>query len=192
MISCSCVKNITPSSLWTVFILVFSPQLRVQRDTHKHRILQQEAFIFLGVKNVQVTMSLHSSTTSPLKLELWRKRCLLSVRICFSKLLGRGLRWLKTKQNLCHEVSWKRPWYIFQFQDGFHGAPGSLHDWHQAIVGVLLNFHIWEFNSLQHKNSSTSVLEIMYLFTTAHQWALFYERLCVLSLIFTTKHLCTQ
>lgn len=186
MVSWSCVKNITPSSLRAVFILVFSPQLRVQRDTHEHHILQQEAFIFLGVKNLQVTMSLLSSTTSSLKLKLWRKCCLLFVRVCFFTLLGRGLRWLKTKQNLCHEASWRRPSCVCQFQDGFRGAPGRLHDWHLAIVGVLLHFHMWKFNSLQHENSSTAVLKIMCLFTTAHQWATFYERWCVLSLIFTT------
>lgn len=51
---------------------------------------------------------------------------------------------------LRHEVSWKRPWYVFQLQDGFHGAPGRPHDRHQALVGVLFNCHIWKFNFLTH------------------------------------------
>lgn len=47
------------------------------------------------------------------------------------------------------------------------GVSSRLHDWHLAIVESLLSFHLWEFNSLQHENSSIAVLEVMYLFTTA-------------------------
>lgn len=188
MASCSCVTS--PSSLRTVLILVSPPQLRVQRDTHTHLTRQQEAFIFLGVKNAQVTMSLRLNTTS------WNWSYGDSAAFCllgfaFFTVLGRGVGWLKTKQDLCHKVSWKGPWYVFQIQGGFCAASGSLHDWHQTIVEVLLSFHIWRFNSPQHKNSLTAVLEIMYLFTTARQWARFCERPCILSLIFTIKRLCT-
>lgn len=126
-----------------------------------------------------------------LKLKLGDSAAFCLLGFAFFTVLGRGVGWLKTKQDLCHKVSWKGPWYIFQIQGGFCVASGRLHDWHQTIVEVLLSFHIWTFNSPQHKNSLTAVLEIMYLFTTAHQWARFCERPCVLSLIFTIKCLCT-